>query len=161
MEQAIAAIHANTHLRFMQTPRYLPGFTLVELMIVLVIASVLGAMIYPSYRDHVIRAAITEATSGLSLYAARLDEYYLDQRSFKNAQNKCALDAPPAGQFSFSCSTGGDGQTFMLTATGVSGDLASFSYTLDQSGNERTIALPLSWGRVPATCWIQKRQATC
>jgi type IV pilus assembly protein PilE len=145
----------------MQTTRFLAGFSLVELMIVLVIASVLGAIVYPSYRDHMMRAAIPEATGGLSLYAARLDEYYLDQRSFSNPADQCALPAPATGRFRFSCTTGNGGQSYLLTATGASGDLASFSFTLDQNGNERTTALPPAWGDVPADCWIQRRRAAC
>lgn len=142
--------------------RFSSGFTLVELMIVLVIASVLGAIVYPAYRDHMIRAAIPEATGGLSLYAARLDEYYLDQRTFKNDKaDECALPPPATGRFEFSCATGSDGQSYLLRATGATGDLASFSYTLDQNGNERTTALPAAWGNAPADCWIQRRQAGC
>ena len=146
---------------FMQTTRILSGFTLVELMIVLVIASVLGAIVYPSYRDHLIRAAIPEATGGLSLYAARLDEYYLDHRSYAGSSGACALPVPAAGKFSFSCKPGSDGQSFLLTATGVSDDLASFSYTLDQNGSEITTALPSGWGAVPVNCWVRKRHASC
>jgi type IV pilus assembly protein PilE len=146
---------------FMQTTRCLPGFTLVELMIVLVIASILGAILYPSYRDHLIRAALPEATGSLSLYAARLEEHYLDYRSYADSSGGCALPVQNAGKFSFSCRPGSDGQSYQLTATGVSGDLASFSYTLDQNGNERTTGLPSGWGTVPADCWIQKRQASC
>jgi type IV pilus assembly protein PilE len=141
--------------------RFSSGFSLVELMIVLVIASILGAIVYPVYRDHMIRAAIPEATGGLSLYATQLDEYYLDQRTFKNAQNQCALPAPATGKFRFSCTTGNGGQSYLLTATGASGDLTSFSYTLDQNGNERTTELPSAWGEVPANCWVHKRQASC
>ena len=130
-------------------------------MIVLVIASIVGAIAYPSYRDHMIRAAIPEATSGLSLYAARLEEYYLDHRSYADSEGTCALPAPVAGKFSFSCAPGSGGQSYLLTARGVSGDLAAFSYTLDQNGNERTTGLPSGWGTAPASCWIQKRQASC
>lgn len=145
----------------MQTTRFLSGFSLVELMIVLVIASILAAIAYPSYRDHMIRAAIPEATGGLSLYAARLEEYYLDHRSYANSAGACALPAPDAGKFTFTCAPNRDGQSYLITATGVSGDLSQFSYTLDQDGNERTARLPSGWGTAPASCWIQRRQASC
>lgn len=141
--------------------RFLSGFTLVELMIVLAIASVLATLIYPSYRDHLIRGAIPEAISGLSLYAARLEEYYLDHRTYESTAGRCAPIGPDAGRFSFNCEPRSNGQAYLLTATGVSGDLAEFTFTLDQNGNERTIALPTTWGSVPANCWIQKRQASC
>ena len=145
----------------MQTTRFFPGFSLVELMIALVIASILGAIVYPSYRDHLMRSAIPEATGGLSLYSARLEEYYLDHRSYADSSGACALSAPDTQRFSFRCVPGSGGQSYLLTASGVSGDLAAFSYTLDQSGNEQTIALPSGWGTAPANCWIQKRQASC
>ena len=145
----------------MQTTRFSPGFSLVELMIVLVIASILGAVAYPSYRDHLMRTAIPEATGGLSLYSARLEEYYLDHRSYAGSSGACALPSPGTQRFSFSCEAKNNGQSYLLTASGVSGDLASFSFTLDQNGNEQTIHLPAGWGNVPANCWIQKRQASC
>lgn len=145
----------------MQTTRILSGFTLVELMIALVIASILGAIVYPSYRDHLIRAAIPEATGGLSLYAARLEEYYLDHRSYADSSGVCALPVPVAGKFSFVCTPASDGQSYLLTASGVSGDLAAFSYTLDQNGNEKTTALPSGWGTAPVSCWVRNRQASC
>lgn len=141
--------------------RFLSGFTLVELMIVLAIASVLATLIYPSYRDHLIRSAIPEATGGLSLYATRLEEYYLDHRTYESTAGKCAPTGPNTGRFRFNCKPSNSGQAYLLTATGVSGDLKEFSFTLDQNGNEKTIALPASWGSVPANCWIQKRQASC
>ncbi len=145
----------------MRRARFLPGFTLVELMIVLVIAGVLATLVYPSYRDHLIRGALPEAIGGLSQYAARLEEYYLDHRTYAGADDECALSLPTAGRFSFSCVPANSGQTYLLTATGVSGDLALFSFTLDENGNERTTALPPRWGTAPFDCWVLRSPATC
>lgn len=46
---------------------------------------------------------------------------------------------------------------YVLTAVGISGDLNKFSYTLDQTGAARTVALPTTWGKVPVNYWIIKK----
>ena len=126
-------------------------------MIVLVIASVLAAIAYPSYREHAIRSALPEATSGLSLYAMRLDEYFQDRRSYRSADDACGIAPPVANTFDFSCVQENDGNSFLITASGKTGDLAAFSFTLDHLGNQRTTALPQSWGKAPADCWVHRR----
>lgn len=139
----------------------LQAYTLVELMIVLVIAGILGAVAYPSYRDHLIRGAIPQATGGLALYAMRMEEYYQDNRSYTDSNKACGATAPVTEKFSFSCKPDSTGQSYVLTATGAENDLAAFSYTLDHNGNENTIALPKDWGTVPVNCWIQKKSSSC
>ena len=140
----------------MPETRFSAGFSLVELMIALVIASVLAAMVYPSYRDHLIRSALPEATGGLSLYAMRMEEYYQDHRTYVDSKNACGAAPPSAAKFGFACSPGNQGQSYQLSATGKSGDLVSFTFTLDHRGNQATTALPSGWGD-PVSCWIQKK----
>lgn len=139
------------------------AFSLIELMVALAIVAIIAVFTVPSYRDHVLRSRIPEATSGLLLTGMRLEQHYQDHRSYANAGSSgCGVALPPAGQFSFNCSVPADGQSFLLTATGR-GDssMASFGYTLDHRGTQRTTALPTEWGTVPADCWIEKRQASC
>jgi len=140
--------------------RKIVGFSLIELMIALVIASLLAAVALPAYRDHMIRGAIPQATGGLSLFAMRMEEYYQDHRTYANGTN-CGASTPVSEKFSFSCVTASAVQSYALTAVGISGDLTSFSYTLDQVGVAQTVALPTTWGRVPVNCWIIKKNATC
>ncbi len=138
------------------------GFNLIELMIALAIAAIIAVFTVPSYRDHVLRSRIPEATSGLLLTGMRLEQHYQDHRSYANAASNCGVALPEAGQFTFSCAVPADGQTFLLTAAGRGdGSMASFGYTLDHRGAQRTTALPSEWGTVPADCWIEKRQAAC
>ena len=140
--------------------RKIAGFSLIELMIALVIASLLATVALPAYRDHMIRGAIPQATGGLSLFAMRMEEYYQDHRSYANGTN-CGAAAPASEKFSFSCATASEGQSYVLTAVGIAGDLTEFSYTLDQTGAARTVTLPAAWGNVPVNCWIIKKSATC
>jgi type IV pilus assembly protein PilE len=137
------------------------GFSLVELMVALAIAAIIGAVALPSYRDHMMRTRIPEATSGLLLTAMRLEQFYQDRRSYLDG-NGCGADLPRSEFFEFSCQPAPDGQSFLLLATGVaSGVMAGFTYTLDQQGNAQTSMLPAAWGDAPVACWINRRGASC
>lgn len=137
------------------------AFSLIELMVALAIATIIAVFAVPSYRDHLVRAHIPEATSGLLLTAMRLEQYYQDHRSYANA-SACGASLPADGQFTFSCTVPADGQSFALTASGrATGSMTGFTYTLDHLGAQRTLALPADWGNSPVNCWIEKRSASC
>jgi type IV pilus assembly protein PilE len=135
------------------------GFSLVELMVALSIAAIITAFAMPAYRDHALRSYLPEMSSGLQLSALRLEQYYQDNRSYRNG-TACGITLPSSERFLFSCSVPTDGQSFLLTATG-SGAMADFAYTIDQQGQTRTISLPVAWGVAPLDCWVMKRGATC
>ncbi len=137
------------------------GFSLVELMIALAVAALIAAFAIPSYQNHLQRAYLPEASSGLQLSALRLEQYYQDRRSYLG-DSGCGVTLPAARRFSFSCTPAADGQSFLLTATGVAQDtMRGFTFTLDQQGNARTTALPDGWGTVPQSCWVMKRGGGC
>lgn len=135
------------------------GFSLVELMVVVAIAAIIAAFALPSYRDHMLRSYLPEATSGLQLAALRLEQYYQDHRSYRNG-NVCGVTLPTSQRFTFSCASPDDGQSFVLSAIGTAA-MAGFTLTIDQQGLTRTTALPDGWGTAPLECWIAKRGATC
>ncbi len=139
------------------------GFSLIELMVALVIAALIAVTTVPSYRDHVLRSRIPEATSGLLLTGMRLEQFYQDHRSYASGgTTSCGVALPPAGQFTFNCVVPTDGQSFLLSASGRGdGAMANFGYTLDHLGAQRTTALPAEWGDAPANCWVEKRMAGC
>ena len=88
------------------------GFTLIEIMIVVVIIGIIAAIAIPSYQDYVRRAQITEATNGLSDLRVRMEQFFQDNRTYPTA---CVLPPAvpgatqlllPTGQnFAFSCPT--------------------------------------------------------
>ena len=135
------------------------GFSLVELMVVVAIAAIIAAFALPSYRDHMLRSYLPEAGSGLQLTALRLEQYYQDHRSYLNG-GACGVTLPTSQRFTFSCAVPDDGQSFVLTATGMAA-MQGFAFTIDQQGQTRTTALPDGWGTAPLACWIKKRGATC
>lgn len=137
------------------------GFSLVELMIAVAVAAIIAAFAIPSYQDHLRRSHLPEATSGLLLTAMRLEQYYQDHRSYLQGA-ACGVPLPQTGRFSFGCNASADGQSFLLTASGLAqGTMPGFIFTLDQRGNARTIALPEGWGTVPLDCWVTRRGGAC
>lgn len=75
------------------------GFTLIELMVVVVIVSIIASIAIPSYRDHVVRATRSSAESYMMQVANKEDEIMLDSRSYiqiSPANNATFGNAPSA-----------------------------------------------------------------
>ena len=71
------------------------GFTLIELVIVVVVIGVLAAIAIPSYRQYVLRSHRVEATTALLALAAAQEKFYLQNDTY--AANDALTDAPPDG----------------------------------------------------------------
>jgi len=71
------------------------GFTLIELMIVVVVISLLAAIAYPSYRDHVMRTHRADAKAALLENAQFLERNYSETNiyNFDNDSPPVAIDS--------------------------------------------------------------------
>ncbi len=58
------------------------GFTLIELVLVVVIVGILAAVAFPSYQHYVYKARRTDATTGLMDAAQRLERCYSRELSY-------------------------------------------------------------------------------
>lgn len=58
------------------------GFTLIELMIVVVVIGIIAAIAYPSYMDSVRKSRRADAKTALSDVAARLENFYQNNKSY-------------------------------------------------------------------------------
>ena len=58
------------------------GFTLIELMIVVVVVGILSAVAYPSYRDYVIKGKRAEGKAALLKAAQMQERYYSDKATY-------------------------------------------------------------------------------
>ena len=65
--------------------KFMRGFTLIELMIVLAVVSIIIAFAYPSYRDHIVKAHRAEGMGELLDLADRLERFYSDQGTYAGA----------------------------------------------------------------------------
>lgn len=86
----------NNRSRFNQSQQR--GFTLIEIMVVVVILGILGALVVPNILGRTGEARATAAKSDLSSIANALDLYKLDNYSYPSTdQSLLALVSKPSG----------------------------------------------------------------
>ena len=67
------------------------GFTLIEIMVVVVILAILGTLVAPQILGRIDEARITKAREDMKLYESALDLYRMD--NFRYPGNEQGLDA--------------------------------------------------------------------
>lgn len=96
------------------------GFTLVELMIVIVIVGILTAVAYPSYTNHVVRGKRTAAASFIMTVANRQEQAMLNSRAYQTTLAALNMSAPKevSDNYSISISVNGAATppTYTITA---------------------------------------------
>ena len=144
------------------------GFTLIEVMITVAVIAILAAVALPSYIDYITRSKLVEAKTNLSDMRTRLEQYFLDNRSYPTAPGDClayAPGAPPAGKiylpaniknFAIDCPTM-NGTAYTVRAQGL-----GFTFTIDQANNKVTVLVPSGWHQPsPNTCWVSRKNGDC
>jgi type IV pilus assembly protein PilE len=163
-----ASYHAN-HLEpgVSDMKRQLRGVTLIELLIVVALIGVLGAIALPAYQDYVIRGKLTDAQATLSSTRVRMEQYYQDNKSYPTwcggAAGLAAFTAPAnSNYFTYTCAAGATaGQNYTMTATGIAGaGTGSFVYTLTEANVRATTGVPTGWTS-SATCWVMRKNGSC
>lgn len=130
------------------------GFTLIELMLITAIVAILAAIALPNYQGYVKKSRIAEATSALSDYRVKLEQFFQDNRTY--AGFNCPNPAiPTSNSFAITCGTL-SATDYEVTATG-SGSMASFVYKIDEL-NVRSSTTP--WGNNTA-CWVKGSGGQC
>jgi type IV pilus assembly protein PilE len=108
------------------------GFTLIEVMVVVVVVALLAAIGYPSYRDHLRKSARVAAQQELLELSAMQEKIYLNSNAFTSKLTN-AYDGTTTGGLGKTGGKSTDGrytlaltataQTYTLSATPVAGSL--------------------------------------
>ena len=138
------------------------GFTLIELMIVVAIAAILAAVALPMYRTYVQRGRIIDATSKLSDFRVRMEQYYMDNRTYDNAGNCGVADPTDTSDAAFKITCGGSSATaYNVKATGKTAKgMKDFVYEINQAGAKKTSSVPSGWTS-NGTCWVTQKDGSC
>jgi general secretion pathway protein G len=118
------------------------GFTLVEIMVVVVIIGVLGALVVPKLMGRTGEARITAAKSDISSLMSALKLYKLDNQRYPTTEQglKSLVEKPTSGPSANGWKTGGYvdklpndpwGNPYQYLAPGAHGEVDLFSYGAD------------------------------
>lgn len=140
------------------------GFTLIEVMIVVVIVAILASIAVPSYTEYVQRSRLVDAHAVLANARVQAEQFFQDNRTYvgmpcPSPNNEVAPNPTANDPFAYSCVRALS--TFTITATGQ-GSMASFVMTINQANARATTGVPTGWTTPnPNNCWVLKKSGTC
>ena len=120
------------------------GFTLIELMIVVVVVAVLSSLAYPSYREFVVKAKRTEGKPALLDAAQALERHFTNYNTYPSSLSTAGVrtysgDSAAKAAYTIAIAAGASGSlasSFTLTATPANGhvDAKCGNLSLNQLG---------------------------
>jgi type IV pilus assembly protein PilE len=144
------------------------GFTLLELMIVVVVVAILAAIALPSYTDYIRRGKFVEAHGQLADLRVKMEQWFMDNRTYLNAAaTACGVTMPTTTVRYFTYTCVGAAQTYTITAAGNAAEgLNGIGFTVDQ-GNTRATTITAATEMANqgyaanAGCWVRKKPSQC
>ncbi len=129
------------------------GFTLIELMIVVIIIGILSAIAYPAYQNYTMKSRRSEAKRALLDVAALQEKFYATNLRYASSLDALGYASPyytDEQNYKLSLSTGSSYTTFTVSAvpltTGLQKNDECKTFTLTQTGKKSTTS-----GR--SDCW--------
>ncbi|MGM8933556.1 type IV pilin protein [Pseudomonas neustonica] len=116
--------------RVLMRPTRLRGFTLIEVMIVVVIIGILVSIAYPAYQDYVRRTRQADAQAQIMAFGSALERYRGKHFSYDGATlSALAPELNANSDYNINFAIGGGDQSYTITAT-AQGSLMSGMPTL-------------------------------
>jgi type IV pilus assembly protein PilE len=125
------------------------GFSLIELLTVVAVVGILGAIALPAYNNYIIRGKRAEGRNALMDLAARQERFYSDNNQYTATLGGGGLGyTEPSGcgttagdqtetcKYTITVALGGGGQTFTITAAPTFEDTDCGSLTLNNTGTK-------------------------
>jgi len=130
------------------------GFTLLELMIVVIIIAILSAIAIPSYRKYAVRTHRLDAQRVLMDLAGRQERYFYSHNTYTDTLGDLSGTATMAGQYYSISIPSASSTDYTVTATAVGtqqkDDALCQSLSLDRAGirtsTGSTTDDPKCWG---------------
>lgn len=141
----------------MSTRQKQQGFTMIELMIVVVIIAILAAVALPNYRRYVVRAHRADAQRALLDLAGRQERYLYSNNAYTNSLAALGANSSMAGAYyTMSIDPAGTSTVAYSLVAAASGtqqrdDKLCQTLKLDQAGRQQSTGSvgndPACWGR--------------
>lgn len=122
--------------------RRLAGFTLIEILIVVVIVAILSAIAYPSYLRHVQRSLESEAQGQIMALAGALEAYRAKNFSYAGASiSNLAPQLDENEHYKSDLTPSNDNQSYTITAIPQGSKMSGMRTLIYKSGGEA------NWGQ--------------
>ena len=125
-----------------------PGFTLIEVMIVVAIIGIIAAIALPSYREHVLRGNRAEGQALLTTAAARQERYRAQNNVYAKSVTELYGRAKESETGKYNLTVAGNGSDYTLTAAPTFSDADCGNFTLDDKGDR-----DVTGGKGKDHCW--------
>ena len=123
------------------------GFTLIELMVVVMIIGILSAIAYPAYSDYLIKGSRAAAQSHLQELALAQQQYLADNRVYADTIDK--LNVPKAGNVTDFYTIGDP----VVTTTPPTFVLSAIPIATKRNKNDGTLTISNTGAKTPAGKW--------
>jgi type IV pilus assembly protein PilE len=100
----------------------IPGFTLIELMIVVAIIGILAAIAYPSYRDYVIKSQRSDAHEALTRIEMAQEKWRANNTAYTGTLSDLDVSATSAEGYWSLALSGATATGYTATATRINGN---------------------------------------
>lgn len=133
------------------------GFTLIEVMIVVVVIGILAAVAYPSYQDYIRRSNRSAAQQLMLDIASRQEQYMLDARSYTATLGTTSgLNLGPQGWDCTTTATKCSNSYYDITVSAPSATPPTFAITATAKGSQLSdgdLTLNSAGQKTPTSKW--------